>query len=349
MVYAMKYQDFAKMPDSKIKKLIAEQLSDHQGYRRKELLELCIAALSFTPEEIADRAPGSPVVRAKSRLGMLLSTMIANGDIEENEIGELKSVRSTRTIIKWDSVVDFLMEILRDDEPTSKRSIFEMAEKKFGTDQTPERDDDNDLHALVGQILARLEQQRIIIKYDKGYTLPPKSPYPRTELGAYLDAARRGENLKKCFLGAVHTMGGEWFEQYAVRLMEKYYERCRYTVTDAFVTGGSNDGGIDGVIETVDWIGFREKTLMQMKNKNSTIPQKDVREFYGAVCAENGSRGLFVTISKFHREAQALIDKVDNLMGITGEKLFAIAELCGFGIIEKDGKQAIDEKIFLEQ
>ena len=109
------------------------------------------------------------------------------------------------------------------------------------------------------------------------------------------------------------------------------------------------DGGLDGVIETTDPMGFREKMLLQMKNRYSPISPKDVREFYGAVCIARGSRGIFVTISTFHPEAQRLLEQVDNLIGVDGAKLFAIAAYCGMGVRSTPAGARLDPALFLEK
>ena len=170
---------------------------------------------------------------------------------------------------------------------------------------------------------------------------------PATELGGWLRQAAEGGDVKRCFLEAVHTKGGEWFESYCVRLLREYYLSEGKTVDEGFVTGGSDDGGIDGMIHTTDDLGYRETILMQMKNRHAVMTAKDVREFYGAVCAENGSRGIFITLSSFHPEAQKLLDKVDNLTGVNGDKLFEIAKRCRLGLVEKDGRLCIDEELLL--
>ena len=45
-------------------------------------------------------------------------------------------------------------------------------------------------------------------------------------------------------------------------------------VDEGAVTGGSDDGGIDGVIHTQDDLGYRETVLMQMKNNQKLIMLK---------------------------------------------------------------------------
>ena len=63
--------------------------------------------------------------------------------------------------------------------------------------------------------------------------------------------------------------------------------------------------------------------------------------------SEKVARGIFITLSSFHPEAQKLLDKVDNLTGVNGDKLFEIAKRCRLGLGEKDGRLCIDEELLL--
>ena len=74
---------------------------------------------------------------------------------------------------------------------------------------------------------------------------------------------------------------------------------------------------------------------------------KGCAQFYGAVCAENGSRGIFITLSSFHPEAQKLLDKVDNPTGVNGDKLLKSRSAAGWGWWKKDGRLCIDEELLL--
>lgn len=332
--------------DKQIKKLIFELLSSNPGLRRKELIELCISHFDFTLAEYKDLSSSSAVVLTKSRIGTLLTAMLRENDITENEIGQMFVKTTIREILDHDDASEYLLSILSSSKPLTKQRIYKMAEAEF----RPLNDTSNSVRALMGSALARLEREKRVIHTESGYLLPPESQFPNTELGYYLNKSKSTDDLFNCFINAVHIKGGEWFEIYAVELISLYYKQiCGKTVTAASVCGGSNDGGIDGVIETTDWLGFREKTLMQMKNRRAVMTSKDIREFYGAVCAEQGSRGVFITISSFHKDAEALIEKVDNLIGIDGEKLFEIAKLCKFGIIEENNKLVLDETLFLNK
>lgn len=331
--------------EQELRQLLLEELKKKPRLRRKALLEQCVAQLDFTQEELKDFSVGSPVVQLKSRMGALLTQMIHNGDIEESESGYLTVQRTPGAVLERDRAAEFILQLLQDGKQWPRHQIFNRADRVF---QPADQDTEAQLHALLGQTIQTLEREKRILEGPNGYRLPV-SQYPNTELGYWMQEAKNGANLCECFLNAVHTQGGEWLESYAVRLLSEYYRRNGKTVTSAYVTGGSNDGGLDGVIQTTDWMGFRESILLQMKNRYAVISPKDVREFYGAVCIAQGSRGIFVTISSFHNEAQKLLQQVDNLIGVDGRKLFEIAKRCGFGIKKQNGCVMLDEAVFLER
>lgn len=327
------------MKDVEIKNLLLDLLDQRPGMRRKELIELCIDKLGYTGEQKRDQRVNSEVVRAKNRVGALLTGLIDGGDIEENEAGRMTVLTGVRTLFAREQAERFVLDCLKNGKEMNRNELFHEADLHF---------EGAEIHSVVGQAIANLLREKRLRESEHGYVLPPDSIYPNTEIGNILQEARSGGDLKKCFREAVHLHGGEWLEYYAVQLLGEYYRQCGKTVTAAYVTGGSDDGGLDGVIETTDWLGFREQTLMQMKNRYAQITPKDVREFYGAVCAERGSRGVFVTLSSFHPEAQRLMDKVDNLIGVDGDRLFEIAKLCRCGILDYEGGYCLDDDLFLE-
>ncbi len=343
----MTYNDFMKMSDEQLRKMLFEELSAGGEIRRKQLIEACIGNVAFTPELLADSAPGSLVNMAKSRVGRVLSAALKSRYILEDPIGILSLNSSEIHYISKDQARDFIVEMMTCENMYTKQELFELAEARFSAELPPE-EKDQQLRSVLGSVLARLESEKHIVRVGERYLPAHGCEYPSTELGCYLREAAMGGDVEKCFLKAVHTMGGEWFEGYAVELLERYFASCGKEIISASVSGGSNDGGIDGVIRTRDALGYRELILMQMKNRNATVTPKDVREFYGAVCAEQGTRGLYVCISRFHEDAHRLMDKVDNLIGIDGHRIFEMARDCAWGVIMKNGKAAIDEKFFLE-
>ena len=143
----------------------------------------------------------------------------------------------------------------------------------------------------------------------------------------------------------MHSRGGEFFEIYFLNLLKRYLARIGKNIIDSYVTGGSDDGGIDGVVHTADSLGFRETIMIQTKNRTDIISETDVRSFYGAVCAKRGSRGIFATISTFHPMAQKLLDSLDDCVGVDGNRIFAMACDTSYGIKREGEKLIIDREI----
>lgn len=335
-----------KQTDEQLQALLLRELEKGGRMRRKQLIEAGIVALGMKPRG-ADLSPDAPLAQAKSRLGMALTSLIHAGSIREDEAGILHLIESRDVQFAPAAIRQFITRTLKSRQLLGKQELYRLAEQHFGTDKTPSRVDDLALRSIMGRTLQEMEKECNVVKTPRGYRCGAPGDYPATELGGYLRKAAEGGDLKHCFLEAIHTKGGEWFESYCVRLLRAYYLTEGKRVDEGFVTGGSDDGGIDGVIHTTDDLGYRETVLMQMKNRHAVMTAKDVREFYGAVCAENGSRGIFITLSSFHPEAQKLLDKVDNLTGVDGDKLFEIARRCAYGLLEKDGRLVIDEALLL--
>lgn len=344
----MTYKDFLKASDEQLRRMLFDSLSSAPEIRRKQLIEAVISRIDFSPDQLRNTSPGSELVSAKSRIGMVLSSAIKSRYIIEDALGYMNLNAAEINYISKDQCRDYVISALEGSKSYTKQELFRMAEEHFCACELSAEEKDLQLRSVLGQVIARLEEEAHICRCGDKYSLTHDKTYPSTELGCYLREAALGGSVEKNFLKAVHTMGGEWFELYAVELMEKYFKKCGKTIISASVSGGSNDGGIDGIINTKDWLGYRELILMQMKNRNAIVTPKDVREFYGAVCAEQGSRGLYVTISSFHPEAQKLIDKVDNLIGIDGHRIFLIAKKCRYGLLVKGGKVSIDEELFLK-
>ena len=155
------------------------------------------------------------------------------------------------------------------------------------------------------------------------------------------------DEFKKKYLTSIHELGGDFFEKFLANLLEKYFNETRRDVIESKINGGINDGGIDIIMKTEDELGFVETIMIQAKNRLSTkVTEKEMREFYGAVNAYKGTRGIFVTTSSFCSTAKKFIESLDNCVGIDGNKLFEIAKSISYGMhISKLGYK-LDNMIF---
>ena len=85
--------------------------------------------------------------------------------------------------------------------------------------------------------------------------------------------------------------------------------------------------------------------MVQTKNRSDTVNETVARSFWGAVCAKQGSRGIFATSSDFHYSAKAFFDSIDNCVGVDGDKIFERARQTNYGIKKVGSELTVDEKI----
>lgn len=62
--------------------------------------------------------------------------------------------------------------------------------------------------------------------------------------------------------------------------------------------------------------------------------------------AQRGSRGIYVTTTRFHPSAENFIESVDDLVGIDGDKLFDLVKRTQYGIIKTSQGYTLDREIF---
>ena len=168
------------------------------------------------------------------------------------------------------------------------------------------------------------------------------------------------EKLKAEFLKKLRSLGGKYFEYYSVYLLERYSLKNGRRLEALKISGGETDGGIDGEIELTDKFGFKEVIYIQAKNWDPSKGDKDkwvvgetlLQQFVGAVTyrqAKEGKRkcrGIFVTTSRFTDGAKDILESLSaDFIGYDGDDVFDAAKECSFGLIEKDGKWQLDEKL----
>ncbi len=223
-------------------------------------------------------------------------------------------------------------------EPKTKIEIRSYLQRIYGTDKTPSKSDDKMLFDHIGQLLRRLTAEGKAEIKEGRYRLCDETRAKIDDIGEMLD-------LKHAFISKIHRNGGEFFEHYIMTLLSRHAVKCGKRVTDARVTAGSADGGIDGILKTVDQLGFKETTMVQAKNRTDMTSETMVRGFYGAVCAVGGSRGIYACMSDFHPSAKIFLSGIDNCVGLSGDDIFRLACECQYGVKKKDGKYVIDNKI----
>ena len=211
-----------KRTDEQLQELLLRELSKAGRLRRKQLIEAGIAVLGMERGADADLSPGAPLTMMKSRLGMVLTGLIHAGSIREDEAGFLQLERAQDIEFAPAAIRAFIIRTLEERGLLGKQELYRLAEICFGTDRTATKQDDNALRSVMGRCLVEMEKERAVVKTTRGYRPGAPGDYPATELGGYLRQAAEGGDLKRCFLEAIHTKGGEWFESYCVRLLRAW-------------------------------------------------------------------------------------------------------------------------------
>ena len=114
-------------------------------------------------------------------------------------------------------------------------------------------------------------------------------------------------------------------------------------------TGGSGDGGVDGLIRQ-DRLGLEQIYIQAKRYGEGTIGRPQIQNFVGALSGKGANRGVFITTSRFTAEAR---DYVKNLLDkrivlIDGEEFARLMIANGVGVISTKSFKLveIDENFF---
>ena len=106
-------------------------------------------------------------------------------------------------------------------------------------------------------------------------------------------------NLEAELLNKIKDNPPEFFEQLVLDLLvEMGYGGSR---ADAEVVGRIGDGGIDGIIKE-DPLGL-DIVYVQAKRWENNVPEKEIRDFTGALASKGARKGIFITTSGFAKPA----------------------------------------------
>ena len=137
-----------------------------------------------------------------------------------------------------------------------------------------------------------------------------------------LDRAHKELNnaLANELLSEVLEMDPYRFESLVVDLLVKMgYGKMQY---DTGATKKSGDEGIDGVV-TADKLGFDSIYILAKRFKDGPIGRPDIQKFVGALAGQGAQKGIFITTSRFTKEAEEFVSKNLNykIVLIDGKRL----------------------------
>ena len=106
-----------------------------------------------------------------------------------------------------------------------------------------------------------------------------------------------------------------------------------YDENSGLTTQYSHDGGIDGYIYG-DKLGLEKIAFQSKRFDGGTVGIKEVSSFYGVIDKEY-SKGVFITTSKFSKDAIEFAHKHSNLKLIDGDTLCDLMYEYGVGVSTK--------------
>lgn len=319
---------------------ISNYLSFNKAETRKEIIEGVLGVYGFSDKEKQNRSGNSKYNIIRSYVGSVLTNMITNGTVIKTD-GKYLLIKERAVVVKEEQCRNAILNFLRK-KPYTKKDLYTALQKYFKTDKTETVDDDNALKGLAGNLLRKLVDDAKIILDDGKYLLAEQAAKK-----TYTKQPVNEEDFKQLFIERLCDCGGKFFEKFVASLLEKYFILTGRDVINCDIVGGVDDGGIDVVIDTIDELGFTEQIMIQAKcRRNIPVAEKEVREFYGALNAKGGTRGIFVTTSTFHQNANKLLLSINNCVGIDANKVFDLAKRTTYGIRKNKDGYLFDEAVF---
>lgn len=116
-------------------------------------------------------------------------------------------------------------------------------------------------------------------------------------------------------------------------------------------TGNSGDDGIDGEIKQ-DRLGLDRVYIQVKRCRESTVGRPEIQKFVGTLSCKKSKKGLFITTSRFSREAWEYIERIDSrLVLIDGPKLIELLYEHNLGVKKEKvfEYKKIDDDFFEDQ
>lgn len=127
------------------------------------------------------------------------------------------------------------------------------------------------------------------------------------------------EELARELLERLQNSSPSFFERLVLRLLVAMGYGGSFEEA-ARAVGRSGDEGIDGIINE-DRLGL-DTVYVQAKRWTGLVGRPEVQKFAGALQAHKARKGIFITTSKFTREAEEFVSRVESkIVLIDGKRL----------------------------
>ena len=157
------------------------------------------------------------------------------------------------------------------------------------------------------------------------------------------------DDLASDVLDAVKQQTPQFFEHLVVHLMQ-VMGYGGWSKESGQATQYSSDGGIDGIINE-DPLGLETIYLQAKRYTDNTIGRPDIQAFVGALEMKRARKGVFITTSRFSKDALEYVSMIEKkVVLIDGKQLADLMIKHSLGVTVKQTYQvkAIDTDYFIE-
>ncbi len=176
--------------------------------------------------------------------------------------------------------------------------------------------------SVVAQMAFRPRRDKLVGEDDgdalDSETAADDSRTPEERLqAAHEEIAAR---VRSDLLEQIHQSSPTFFERVVLDVLHAMGYGARRD--DLTQTGGSGDGGIDGVV-SLDRLGF-EKVYVQAKRyaDGNRVGRPAIQAFFGALAGRRATKGVFITTSRYSKEAREFARTAsDSIVLINGREL----------------------------
>lgn len=128
------------------------------------------------------------------------------------------------------------------------------------------------------------------------------------------------QDLSQELLNRVKSCSPSFFERMVVELLVKM--GYGGSIKDAGkAVGKSSDGGIDGIIKE-DKLGLDIIYIQAKRWNDGAVGRPEIQKFVGALAGQRAKKGIFITTSRFSKEAIDYISSIESkIIPIDGEQL----------------------------
>lgn len=299
--------------------VVLKVLADGVSRPLRDVFELVCQHYAFTPEQLAERLPSGRQTKVRSRVGWAKTYLVKAGLIEQPKRGIcLITARGKAALASGQSI---------DNRYLSQFGEF----AAFAASDSAE----------LGEPVPTKGKPRPVT------TASSSVQTPQEQIDQALAAIN--QSLADDLLAEILNQSPRFFETLVVDLMVAMgYGGSQQDA--AQTTRYSSDGGIDGIIKE-DRLGLDSIYLQAKRYTDTTVGRPDIQSFAGALDLHKARKGVFITTSRFSREAQEYVGLIEKrIVLIDGPRLAALMIEYGVGVTTRETLtiKTLDSDYFLE-